>query len=166
MTDMSEQLMQRVYAILRRFKHERYLPFIAPVGVTQSEATVITTIYMGQKEGLSPVQPQSIAKFLHQSPSAVSQVLKSLEEKGHLKREKMQGDYRAVSLELTESGLALAQEAVRIHETQFSDLLQFIGHDETEHLLSTLEKILDYQKEQAESGKIEKLNICEGDTCA
>ena len=159
MTVLPDHIMQRVFVIMRRFKQEHYLPLIEPTGVTQSEAHVITAIDRAKKEGNVAVQPHVVAKFLHQSPSAVSQILKMLEEKGFLKRERMSEDFRAVSLELTERGLLVAQEVDRMYKERFGDLLEYIGYEDAEHLLDTLEKILDYQREQAKAGKMKRVAI-------
>jgi len=163
MSAVPDEMKQRVLAIVRRFKQEHYLPLIALAGVTPSETHAIIAIDMGRKAGIQPVQPHVIAKGLHQTPSAVSQTLKGLEEKGYLRRGRVSDDSRAVSLELTDSGRLLVQEANRMLEGQLADLLDYLGREDAEHLLDTLEKILDFQRIQAQAGKMEQVGLgCAG----
>ena len=173
---LPEDIKRRVFAIMGRLRQERYMPLVAPEGVTPSEATVITAIHMSARAGVGPVQPHIIAKGLHHTPSAVSQTLKALEEKGYLVRERMSGDSRAVSLILTERGIAAAQEADRMYEEFFGDLLAYIGRADADHLLDTFEKILSFHRAQADAGKMERIDLggifdqggpgCEGSPCA
>jgi len=159
MSALPDEMKQRVFALMRRFKQEHYLPLITLDGVTQSEIQGIIAIDMSRKAGIHPVQPHIIAKGLHQTPSAVSQTLKNLEEKGYLVRKRESDDSRAVSLELTSAGVSVAQEVNARLEGQLGDLLDYLGQEDANHLLDTLEKILDYQKAQAKAGKMERISF-------
>ncbi|MDR2721603.1 MAG: MarR family winged helix-turn-helix transcriptional regulator [Coriobacteriaceae bacterium] len=146
---------------MNRMKQEHYMPLIAPEGVTPSEATALIAIRMSEKAGVAPVQPHIIAKGLQHSPSAVSQTLKALEEKGYLVRERMSEDSRAVSLNLTARGSKIAEDVDRMRDEFFGELLEYIGKDDANHLLNTLEKILDFHLEQAKVGKMKRISMPE-----
>ncbi|MCL2826811.1 MAG: MarR family winged helix-turn-helix transcriptional regulator [Eggerthellaceae bacterium] len=159
MSGIPDDIKQRVFAIFRRFRQEKYLPLLAPNGVTPSEANAIIAISMSEKAGFSPVQPHIVAKGLHQTPSAVSQTLKALEEKGYLRRERLSADSRAVSLMLTESGKAVAQATNRLYEEYIGELYAYIGEEDAEHLLHTLERIVDFLATQAQAGRMERIEM-------
>ncbi len=152
-----DEAKRKVFAIMQRFKQERYLPMVAPADLTPSEATVIIAIYFAGLHGMDAIQPHFIAKRLHLTPSALSQTLKVLEEKGYLVRARMSGDSRAVSLELTDRGASMAEKAARIREDHLDELIAYVGEEDMGHLMETLEKILDFYKQQEGEGKVQKM---------
>ncbi len=157
MEDVSNDIKQRAFAIMRRFKQERYLPIITPLGVTPSETDVIIAIHKAQEHGIEVVQPHLVAKFLHLTPSALSQTLKTLDAKGIIKRNRDKNDSRAVSLELTEAGQGLAAQARDTRDEHIDELIDYIGEEDVLCLIDTLERVLDFYKEQAEKGKVRRL---------
>lgn len=66
-------------------------------------------IYTARLEGERTIQPRFLAERMHMTPSALSQTLKLLEEKGYVERHRVSDDFRAVSLELTERGAEIAR---------------------------------------------------------
>ncbi|MEG0375523.1 MAG: transcriptional regulator, partial [Raoultibacter sp.] len=109
-------------------------------------------IYMARLEFEDTIQPRILSERMQMTPSALSQTLKLLEEKGYVVRNRVSEDYRAVSLELTEQGTAVAKEAYRLREKHLNELIEYVGADEIDHLLVTLNRIVDFHEQQSEAG--------------
>lgn len=154
MTTKNEEMQQGLLDIMRRFRKGTYLPFMIPEGLTPSEARIIVGIFMARLEFEDTIQPRILSERMHMTPSALSQTLKLLEEKGYVERNRISDDFRAVSLELTEQGTVIAKEAYRMREKHLTELIDYVGADDIDHLLVTLNKMVDFHEQQAEAGKI------------
>ncbi|WP_139653359.1 MarR family winged helix-turn-helix transcriptional regulator [Raoultibacter phocaeensis] len=157
MADIPKETKQGLLDIMRRFHKNSYVPFVTPEGLTFSESRVVLGIYTAQLEGEHTVQPRFLAERMRMTPSALSQTLKLLEEKGYVERHRVSDDFRAVSLELTDQGERLARQAEAMREQHLNDLVEYVGADDIDHLIATLHKVLDFHERQAESGRIERL---------
>ena len=71
---------------------------------------------------------KELGKTLMLDPSTLTPILKKLETKGYLKRTRSAADERNLSITLTETGEALAEEALPIHDR----MCGCIGLDEEE----------------------------------
>ncbi|MEG0323280.1 MAG: MarR family transcriptional regulator [Raoultibacter sp.] len=152
MTAKNDTMQRGLLDIMRRFRKGTYLPFMIPDGLTPSEARIIVGIYMARLEFEDTIQPRILSERMQMTPSALSQTLKLLEEKGYVVRNRVSEDYRAVSLELTEQGTAVAKEAYRLREKHLNELIEYVGADEIDHLLVTLNRIVDFHEQQSEAG--------------
>ena len=94
-------------------------------------------------EGRS-VRSGDIAKCGHATPSAVSQILKSLEEKGLITRQRDKGDSRAVTVHLTEGGRAFSARGRELHEQMIDEVLTYLGPKDAEHLVRIVERLADF----------------------
>ena len=100
--------------LMRRLHQARATSRTVPEGVTPAEARAVHVVWLMSRQG-EAARPGSVAAHMHTTPSALSQILKSLEEKGLLVRHRTRDDFRAVALELTDAGSAVAQETERLH---------------------------------------------------
>lgn len=157
MADIPEETKQGLLDIMRRFRKGAYVPFLTPEGLTFSESRVVVGIYTARLDGRETVQPRFLAEHIHMTPSALSQTLKLLEEKGYVERHRVSDDFRAVSLELTARGEEIAREADAMRERHLSEMVEYVGIEDIDHLVSTMHKILDFHESQAEAGKIERI---------
>ena len=94
-----EELKQRLFAATRRMHKSRSHPPL-PEGITPTEGFVLMSISQLMSDG-KRVRSGDIAKRGHSTPSATSQALKSLEEKGFITRHRDEGDSRGVTVQLT-----------------------------------------------------------------
>ena len=154
MTKLSEETKQEMLALVRRFKRENFLPTVVHKGVTPSESNVIFGIYMAIKHKVDPIHPRDLAKWLQLTPSALSQTLKMLEEKGCVKRERTSGDSRAVSLGLTEEGLSVANDIFSARDEFMNALAEYIGEEDIRHIINTCNKVFEFVNEKKEAGSI------------
>lgn len=147
---------QEMLELMQRFKKEKFHPLVAPSVVTTSEANVVVAIYMAHQHKIELIQPRAVAAWLHLTPSALSQTLKSLEEKGFIERNRTSSDSRVVSLTLTEDGFRVAQEITDMYDELLDRMIDYIGEKDIEQLMRTLEKVLDFLTGEAEAGRIQK----------
>ena len=89
------------------------------------------------------VRSGDIAKCGQATPSAVSQTLKSLEEKGLITRQRDKGDSRAVTVHLTEDGRAFSARGRELHEQMIDEVLTYLGPEDAEHLVRIVERLAD-----------------------
>ena len=102
--------------LMRRLHQARATSRTVPEGVTPAEARAVHVVWLMSRQG-EAARPGSVAARMHTTPSALSQILKSLEEKGLLVRHRTRDDFRAVALELTDAGSAVAQETEPVSYT-------------------------------------------------
>lgn len=158
MAGLPKETKQGLLEIMRRFRKGAYVPFLTPEGLTFTESRVVVGIYTAREEGEPIVQPRFLAERMHMTPSALSQTLKLLEEKGYVERHRVSDDFRAVSLELTERGYEIAQKADEMCEQHLTEMVEYVGIEDIDHMVATLHKILDFHEKQAEAGKIERVD--------
>lgn len=102
---------------------------------SQAEGYVLISI---KKEGI-PVT--KIAPLMGIEPTSLSRLLKTMEEKGLVYREKDQKDRRVVKLFLTEKGLELKKVSRHMVLNYNRIIYDQIGQDEMENFLKTMSKI-------------------------
>ena len=107
-----EELKQRLFEATRRVRKSRsHRPL--PEGITPAEGFVLMSISQLMSDG-KRVRSGDIAKRGHNTPSATSQALRSLEEKGFITRHRDEGDSRGVTVRLTELGWKYEQMTLRL----------------------------------------------------
>ena len=113
-----------------------------PKGITPAEMYAIMAVSRLEGEGRK-VRSGDIAKCGQATPSAVSQTLKSLEEKGLITRQRDKGDSRAVTVHLTEDGRAFSARGRELHEQMIDEVLTYLGPEDAEHLVRIVERLVD-----------------------
>ncbi|WP_294380440.1 MarR family winged helix-turn-helix transcriptional regulator [uncultured Senegalimassilia sp.] len=142
MDDTAAGLRRRLFNAAARMRKQRQEP-AAPKGVTPAEMYAIMAVSRLEGEGRS-VRSGDIAKCGHATPSAVSQTLKSLEEKGLITRQRDKGDSRAVTVRLTEEGRAFSARGRELHEQMIDKVLTYLGPEDAEHLVRIVERLADF----------------------
>lgn len=147
MDDTAAGLRRRLFDAAARMRKQRKEP-PAPEGVTPAEMYAIMAVSRLEGEGRS-VRSGDIAKCGHATPSAVSQTLKSLEEKGLITRQRDKGDSRAVTVHLTEGGRAFSARGRELHEQMIDGVLTYLGPKDAEHLVRIVERLADFPASDA-----------------
>ena len=142
MDDTAAGLRRRLFDAAARMRKQRQEP-PAPEGVTPAEMYAIMAVSRLEGEGRS-VRSGDIAKCGHATPSAVSQTLKSLEEKGLITRQRDKGDSRAVTVHLTKEGRAFSARGRELHEQMIDGVLTYLGPEDAEHLVRIVERLADF----------------------
>ncbi len=89
----------------------KYKPFLDEVGLTYTQ--YITMMAMWEHEEVSV---KELGEYLFLDSGTLTPVLKTLEKKGLISRNRSKEDERIVVVTLSESGRALAEDAVKIPE--------------------------------------------------
>ena len=142
MDDTAAGLRRRLFDAAARMRKQRKEP-PAPEGVTPAEMYAIMAVSRLEGEGRK-VRSGDIAKCGQATPSAVSQTLKSLEEKGLITRQRDKGDSRAVTVHLTEDGRAFSARGRELHEQMIDEVLTYLGPEDAEHLVRIVERLVDF----------------------
>lgn len=147
MTDSFIETKRELYELMQRMRHGRFMA-PTPPGLTPSEARTMVAIG-GFDRSEGDIRPGRVAEMTHTTPSALSQTFKTLEEKGLIERHRASGDYRAVSVSLTEEGERFASQGRRLHDEHMERVLAYIGIDDARHLVRILRKIVEFHEENA-----------------
>lgn len=91
-------------------------------------------------KGGKVVTQVDLADFLKADKMMVSEVLRTLEKKGYIVREKYSGDRRAKSLVVTEKGLAIIEVALK-HAVKFDEEFFSVLGDEKDDFIRLLKKL-------------------------
>ena len=147
MDDTAAGLRRRLFDAAARMRKQRQEP-AAPKGITPAEMYAIMAVSRLEGEGRK-VRPGDIAKCGQATPSAVSQTLKSLEEKGLITRKRDKGDSRAVTVHLTKEGRAFSARGRELHERMIDGVLTYLGSEDAEHLVRIVERLADFPASEA-----------------
>lgn len=142
MDDTAAGLRRRLFDAAARMRKQRQEP-PTPKGITSAEMYAIMAVSRLEGEGRK-VRSGDIAKCGQATPSAVSQTLKSLEEKGLITRQRDKGDSRAVTVHLTENGRAFSARGRELHEQMIDEVLTYLGPEDAEHLVRIVERLVDF----------------------
>ncbi len=138
-----EQLKNQLVAVARRFKHRRPLPPSSIADLSETEVFALIVICHAC-DHCTEVRPSQIAARFNASPSSVSQILKSLEEKGFIERTRCKSDSRAVVVQITEQGKVVSEEMRQQRSRFFDGMFEAVGEEEIVRFIATLSKICDY----------------------
>ena len=143
MGDSTFELRQQMFQAVQNLRWRRTSPE-PPEGITHVEAHTIMVIAAMTRRGES-IRPGLIAKCDRTTPSALSQTLKSLEEKGFIVRERADGDSRGVTVALTEAGRALDDEGRRRHDERIDSLIEFLGEEDAREMVRLIGRFAEFQ---------------------
>jgi DNA-binding MarR family transcriptional regulator len=94
-----------------------YKPVLARLGLTHPQYLVMLSLWES-----SPRTVRNISEALAQEPATISPLLRRLEGAGLITRHRMDGNERALAVDLTASGVALRQEALAVPGTMMDRL--------------------------------------------
>jgi MarR family transcriptional regulator, organic hydroperoxide resistance regulator len=131
---LDNQLCFSVYAASRAMALA-YRPLLEPLGLTYPQYVAMLVLWEG--DGVSLKQ---LGQRLQLDSGTLTPLIKRLEQRGLVRRERSSADERALQLRLTEAGLALEAEASEI-PAQLLCRLGLGSLDELNALRSTLQSI-------------------------
>ena len=132
---LENQLCFPLYACSRSIVN-LYTPFLKPLGLTYTQYIVFLVLW--EQDGITVGE---LGAKLHLDNGTITPLLKKMQDKGYVTRERSKSDERVVIVSLTDEGRALREEAVKIPAS--------IGQcvplepDETATLYELLYKVLD-----------------------
>lgn len=102
-----------------------YREVLEPLHLTHPQYLVMLALWQ-----CGPMALKDLAAELRQEPATLSPLLKRLEHQGYLTRERSAADERTLTVELTEAGEALRQQALTVPEV----MLRRLGLSEEQFL--------------------------------
>lgn len=112
--------------------------------LTFGESRVLSTIARSVRKGSVSLSDLSEKTML--APSALSQMLRSLERRGFVEREPSPKDRRAVVVRLTPDGKMLARTIHRKMYDRIDKLVTYIGVDTARELRKQIDKVIEYER--------------------
>lgn len=94
-----------------------YKPVLEELGLTHPQYLVMLCLWES-----SPRTVRNISDALAQEPATISPLLRRLESAGYLTRRRVDGNERALAVELTPSGAALREKALAVPGTMMERL--------------------------------------------
>jgi len=131
---LDNQLCFPLYAASREII-KQYHPYLEAIGLTYTQYIAMMVLWEETR-----ISAKELGKRLYLDSGTLTPVLKSLESKGYLRRYRSAEDERVLTVELTESGESLKEEAVSIPET-IAGCVKLSG-DEALQLYRLLYKLL------------------------
>lgn len=113
-----------------------YRPFLEPLGITHPQYLVMLALWEE-----SPATVVRLSQRLSLDPATLSPLLKRLEARGLIKRERDPADERALAISLTQRGRDVRAHAERIPESILSTLGMTV--QELEHLRDVLNRLIE-----------------------
>ena len=107
---LENQLCFPLYAASREII-KRYHPYLTKLGLTYTQYIAMMVLWTDRK-----ISVKEMGQKLFLDSGTLTPVLKSLEEKGHVRRRRSSEDERVLIVEITEAGEALKEQAVSIPE--------------------------------------------------
>ena len=105
---LENQLCFPLYACSRSIVN-LYTPFLKPLGLTYTQNIVFLVLW--EQDGITVGE---LGAKLHLDNGTITPLLKKMQDKGYVTRERSKSDERVVIVSLTDEGRALREEAVKI----------------------------------------------------
>ncbi|HEX3031047.1 MAG TPA: MarR family transcriptional regulator [Bacillota bacterium] len=113
-------------------------------GFKPSEVTLLFVIRSGATPEAPHMTVSEISRRLHVTSPTVTQLITGLEAKGLVERNMDRRDRRAVLVRLTEAGEKITLKARQEMFASLSGLIDFLGEEESKHLVTLLNKTFIY----------------------
>lgn len=144
MSESLEALRNEMFETMQRMCQRRSTPPLPP-GITRGEINALMMLSIIEARG-EVVRPGMLAACSHATPGAVSQTLKSLEEKGLIVRRRGEGDSRSVTISLTDTGHEFEKEGRRLYDERFMHMLEFLGEDDAREFVRIVNRMLEFEE--------------------
>ncbi len=137
---LENQLCFPLYAVANLITR-KYKPLLDRLGLTYTQYIVMMVLWEKKR-----VNEKFICEALHLKTNTLAPLLKKLEEKGYVKKEKDKNDERNLVITLTEDGEKLRDRALCVPECISREFQ--LDPEEAAELYRVLYKILDEDKEK------------------
>ena len=114
------------------------------VSMSLRDLLILFEISKMSREGL--IKMNQIRDHFNVTPAAVSQGIRSFEDKGWVERVTLPGDRRSVYIKLTDKGHELMKEKEEEFIERMMKYFTFLGEEDTADLVRILERTVQYRK--------------------
>ena len=105
------------------------------------------------------IKPSQISALMGLQQPSITPSLRSLEERGYVRRRNSDQDRREVYFSVTEKTREMAAEERRRTAQMFAGLAEYLGEEDTRKLMEIMERVSGYLDQQIESSP---KNNCSG----
>jgi homoprotocatechuate degradation regulator HpaR len=119
----------------------RFRPILHARDVTEQQWRVIRVL--GEE---SPLDASEVAERACVLAPSLTRIIKALEERGLISRERDTGDGRRISLAIAPAGMAMILDVTPDIQAVYADLEESYGRDRIEHLLDILGELSELKK--------------------
>lgn len=119
----------------------RFRPILAARDITEQQWRVVRVL--GEE---SPLDASEVAERACVLAPSLTRIIKALEDRGLITRERDSGDGRRISLAIAPAGLAMIREITPETCQIYADLEARYGHDRIGHLLDMLCELADLKE--------------------
>ncbi len=138
MASRKEKLPEELYGVLADLLNRKNN--IAVLDSIRGEYGVLNCL-VEETEGLSAGE---LGKRLHVVPGRMADILKSLEGKGLIQRQRDEEDRRVVRVTITEEGRQVSLEKREEIHVEYEGLFRLLGEKDVEELIRLLKIVLSY----------------------
>ncbi len=131
---LESQLCFPLYAASKEIV-KRYRPYLEDLNLTYTQYIAMMALWEHKR-----LNVKELGEKLYLDSGTLTPVLKSLEAKGYVLRERSTRDERVLNVELTKRGAALREKARRVPDEVFNSIR--LSTDESKALYSLLYKLL------------------------
>jgi DNA-binding MarR family transcriptional regulator len=135
----NQDLVQELLTTIRQFPK-----LMSKQNNTGQKRSEIMVLFCISKSGESEMKVSEISRRLHVKAPTVTQLINELESKGQVERITRSSDRRSVWIKVTPEGEKVIQKAEEEIRNTYSGLIDYLGEDETVHLIATLKKMQTY----------------------
>ena len=132
--DLNNQLCYPIYLCSKEIIR-RYTPWLNELDLTYTQYIVMMYFWKQKRSNV-----KDLGKALTLDPSTLTPLLKKLENKGYLKRERSAEDERNLEVTMTEKGMELREKALSIPERMGKCI--DLSEEEAKTLYTLLAKVL------------------------
>lgn len=152
MGEKEDSFDSEILSTFYRFRSIRVMPFNSVEGLTPTESVIVAMLAQHIKHSSEPMTVGELGKCLHISPSALSQRLRSLENKRIITRRRSSQDSRVVEVYLAEKGTHAAQIIRERAYDAMYQLEEYLGEQDVRDFSRILGRIESYISDQVASG--------------
>lgn len=133
--ELIEQLFSSTQAMQKAWKAS----FYAILGQVQLTPSQLALIFLIKEE--QPINGRDLAVKMHISPSAVTQLLDSLDHAGYIQRDEDQADRRVSYIKLSELGASKVKQLEKRRKDYFISLAEALSDQELESMIKIQAKM-------------------------
>jgi DNA-binding MarR family transcriptional regulator len=119
--------------------------------IKHREMHFLFTLSKLMQDGRGGVKASEMSKSLHITRGAISQMINEMEANGLIERISDPNDRRVVLITHTDQGKKRMDDAFAFMQKNMSDLAEFLGEEDSRHLLRILNRIIPYMTERNRS---------------
>lgn len=103
------------------------------------------------QEDSGMVKMNEISTYFHVTPAAISQIIRSFENKGWVERVLLENDRRSVYIKVSDSAIQEIKEREALMLSKLLSFIETLGKEDSEAMVRILEKVININKERNES---------------